>query len=139
MHRVVGYKPNIGRDRAGHRGRHKLFHHCHIHAAHHNRNRSQARFDRVHRHVEGFMDDRRHKSVIHIFRQVIRGRIMKTKLFVILKSSAKALILLVGGWASYKLTGSWEIGSGVAIAIVPLLKMIDPTDDSIGFKAKTEE
>ena len=64
---------------------------------------------------------------------------MKTKLFVILKSSAKALILLVGGWASYKLTGSWEIGSGVAIAIAPLLKMIDPNDDSIGFKAKTEE
>ena len=64
---------------------------------------------------------------------------MKTKLFVILKSSAKALILLVGGWASYKLTGSWEIGGGVAIAIAPLLKMIDPTDHSIGFKAKPKE
>jgi len=61
---------------------------------------------------------------------------MKSKLFVILKSSAKALILLVGGWVSYKLTGSWEIGSGVAIAIAPLLKMIDPTDDSIGKNAK---
>ena len=60
---------------------------------------------------------------------------MKSKLFVILKSSAKALILLVGGWASYKLTGSWEIGGGVAIAIAPLLKMIDPTDDSIGLNA----
>ena len=64
---------------------------------------------------------------------------MKFKLFVIFKSSAKALILLVGGWASYKLTGSWEIGSGVAIAIAPLLKMIDPTDDSIGIKAKPKE
>lgn len=63
---------------------------------------------------------------------------MKTKLFVILKSSAKALILLVGDWASYKLTGSWEIGGGVAIAIAPLLKMIDPTDDSIGIKAKSK-
>ena len=61
---------------------------------------------------------------------------MKTKLFVIFKSSAKALILLIGGWASFKLTGSWEIGSGVAIAIAPLLKMIDPKDDSIGLNAK---
>lgn len=60
---------------------------------------------------------------------------MKTKLFVIFKSSTKALILLVGGWASFKLTGSWEIGSGVAIAIAPLLKMIDPTDNSIGVNA----
>ncbi|CAB4194279.1 hypothetical protein UFOVP1261_24 [uncultured Caudovirales phage] len=61
---------------------------------------------------------------------------MKTKLFVIFKSSAKALILLIGGWASFKLTGSWEIGSGVAIAIAPLLKMIDLNDDSIGLNAK---
>jgi len=61
---------------------------------------------------------------------------MKTKLFIIVKSALKAVILLVGGWASYKLTGSWEIGSGVAIAIAPLLKMIDPQDDSLGINAK---
>jgi hypothetical protein len=61
---------------------------------------------------------------------------MKTKLFVIIKSALKAVVLLVGGWASYKLTGSWEIGSGVAIAIAPLLKMIDPQDTSIGLNAQ---
>lgn len=61
---------------------------------------------------------------------------MKDKVLVIVKSSLKAAILLLGGWASFKLTGSWEIGSGVAIAIAPLLKAIDPTDTSIGVKKK---
>ena len=61
---------------------------------------------------------------------------MKSKLFIILKSSAKAVILLAAGWVSYKLTGSWEIASGVSIATAPLLKMVDPQDDSLGINAK---
>jgi hypothetical protein len=61
---------------------------------------------------------------------------MKKNLLVILKSALKAAILLLGGWASFQLTGSWQIGSGVAIAIAPLLKLIDPNDKDLVFKRK---
>ena len=60
---------------------------------------------------------------------------MKAKLFIIGKSALKALILLAGGYASFRLTGSWEIGSVAAIVIAPILKFIDPQDDSLGVNA----
>ena len=58
---------------------------------------------------------------------------LQRQLLVALKSSLKAAILLGGGYLSYKLTGSYEISAGVALILAPLLKVIDPADNSIGF------
>ena len=55
------------------------------------------------------------------------------QLLVALKSSLKAAITLGGGYLSYKMTGSYEISAGVALVLAPLLKVIDPKDNSIGF------
>jgi hypothetical protein len=58
---------------------------------------------------------------------------LKRQLLVALKSAAKALVLIGGGYLSYKLTGSWVISGAVATALAPIQKIIDPTDNSIGF------
>jgi hypothetical protein len=58
---------------------------------------------------------------------------LKRQLLVALKSSLKAAIVLAGGYLSYKLTGSYEISAGVGLVIAPLLKVIDPKDNSMGF------
>lgn len=58
---------------------------------------------------------------------------LQRQLLVALKSSAKAAITLAAGWLSFKLTGSYEISAGVALVIAPILKVIDPKDNSIGF------
>jgi hypothetical protein len=58
---------------------------------------------------------------------------LQRQLLVALKSSLKAAITLGGGYLSYKLTGSYEISAGVALVLAPILKVIDPKDNSIGF------
>ena len=58
---------------------------------------------------------------------------LKRQLLVALKSSAKAAITLGAGYLSYKLTGSYEISAGVALVFAPILKVLDPKDNSMGF------
>jgi len=58
---------------------------------------------------------------------------LKRQLTVAFKSSAKALLLIGGGYVSFKLTGSWVISGAVTTALAPILKVIDPTDNSMGF------
>lgn len=58
---------------------------------------------------------------------------LQRQLLVALKSSLKAAITLGGGYLSYKMTGSYEISAAVALVLAPILKVIDPKDNSIGF------
>lgn len=51
---------------------------------------------------------------------------------VIAKSSAKACIVLLSGWITYKLGDNPQVATAVAIAMAPILKIVDPKDLSIG-------
>lgn len=61
---------------------------------------------------------------------------LKRQLLVALKSSLKAAITLGAGYVSFRLTGSYEISAGVALIFAPILKVIDPADNSMGFNLK---
>ena len=54
---------------------------------------------------------------------------------VVAKSTLKALIMAFGGWVTLKLGGDPEVAALVAVALAPLLKVIDPSDKSIGVKS----
>lgn len=61
---------------------------------------------------------------------------LKRQFFVGLKSAVKAGIVLGGGFLSYKLTGNWAISAPVAMFLAPILKVVDPSDNSMGFNLK---